>query len=305
METKQKASIFAMASAFVLAAGKFTVGLGSGSMAVVSSGLDSLLDVFMSFMNFLAVRKAEEPPDRNHHYGHGKVEDLAAIIQSLVITLTGGLIIYTAFQKFLRGEPILYSGWDIGIMLLSLIFSFFISRRLKKIGEKTGSNALKADALHYSSDIYSNSGALAAIILTYYTGREFFDLFFAVVIGVFIIISASKILKSGIYGLTDASLSAEIKDRIDEIIEQTPLPYAGYHKLRTRTSGSKKYIDFHLLICRKASVDEAHNMANAAEKEIAEKISNIDVLIHIEPCPYTCELTDETCRVLKMRAHKR
>jgi ferrous-iron efflux pump FieF len=299
---KQKASLVAITSATILAVCKFAVGLSSGSMAVMSSGLDSMLDVFMSFMNFLAIKKADDPPDRNHHYGHGKVEDIAAIIQSLVIMFTGSVIIYSAVLKFIRKDLIQYSIYDTGVMVLSLLFSYFISRELNRVGEKTGSNTLKADALHYSSDLYSNSAALAAIIITYFTGMDFFDLSFAIVIGVFIIFSATKILKAGILGLTDASVPEEVKNQIELIIDKMELPYAGYHKLRTRMAGSKKYTDFHMLICRRASVDEAHSMADAVEKEIIEKIKSIDVLIHIEPCPYTCEMNDETCRILKIRA---
>lgn len=301
MDLKQKASSTAIFCASILALGKFISGIFSGSMTVISSGLDSLLDIFMSFINFLAIRKAEMPPDKNHLYGHGKVEDLAAILQSLVIMVTGIIIINKAIEKYMIKAAIIYTMWDFLIMLISLIFSFFISRFLHRIGKITNSNTLKADALHYASDLYSNSGGIIAILLTFFTGKTFFDLIFAVIIGIFIIFSASKILKSGIYGLSDVSLSENIKKQIESIIDNMPLPYAGYHRLRTRSSGSRFYIDFHLLVCRKATVDEAHELANKIEQLIVDKIGHIDVLTHIEPCPYTCNMTEDTCRVLKMR----
>jgi ferrous-iron efflux pump FieF len=298
MDIKQKASLFAVCSAFILAASKFSVGLGSGSMAVASSGLDSLLDVFMSAMNFFAIRKAAEPPDDTHHYGHGKVENLAAVAQSLVIIFTGVIIIYKAGEKFFPQATIQYSSLDLGVMTLSLIFSFAISSVLRKIGRKTDSNALKADALHYTSDLFSNSAAILAMVLTYFTGRVAFDLLFAVIIGMIIIVSAFNILKSGSLGLMDTHADP-IEKKLMEILSRLPYPYAGFHKLRTRTSGNKIYGDLHLLFCRMLKIGEAHERSRELESEITEKIPSIDIIIHIEPCEEPCEDTEESCKFRK------
>ncbi len=304
MDIKQKASLFAIVSAAILATGKFSVGLISGSMAVMSSGLDSLLDVFMSGMNFFAIKKAAEPADHEHQYGHGKAEDLAAIIQSLVIVFSGAAIIYTSIDKFLNKELIAYSRFDIGVMVFSLVFTIAVATVLKVVGKKTGSRALMADALHYTSDFYSNSAAIVAIVLTYYTGMTYFDLLFAIIIGLIIIFSAIKIFRDGLSGLMDTSIPEKIETEIRNIIDAMPFPYAGYHKLRSRLAGNKKYLDFHLLICRKALIEEAHNLAEAIETKMTEKMQDLDVTIHIEPCPKECALTDETCVVLKMKFQK-
>jgi len=304
MDIKQKASLFAIVSAAILAIGKFSVGLISGSMAVTSSGLDSLLDVFMSGMNFFAIKKAAKPADHEHQYGHAKSEDLAAIIQSLVIVFSGAAIIYTSIDKFLNKGMITYSRLDIGVMVSSLVFTIAVSTVLKVVGKKTGSKALMADALHYMSDLYSNSAAIIAIIITYYTGKTYFDLLFAVIIGFIIIFSAIKIFRDGLSGLMDTSIPEKTEKEIENIIDAMPFPYAGYHKFRSRLAGNKKYLDFHLLICRKALVEEAHNLADVIEVKITEKMQDIDVTIHIEPCPNNCELTAETCVVLKMRIQK-
>ncbi len=302
MELKQRASLTAISIASFLSISKFLVGLSSGSMAVVSSAIDSLLDIFMSFINFLAIKKADTPPDKNHLYGHGKIEDFAAIIQSVVIVITGGIVLNKAIEKFIKKSTINYSFWDIGIMVLSILVSYYLSSYLNKISKLTNSNALKADSLHYSSDLYSNAGVLISILISYYTKIHYFDFIIALIIGFVIIFSSLRILKQGIYGLTDISLSEDINKKIDEIIDAMPIPpYAGYHKLRTRTSGSKRFIDFHLLVCRKATIDDAHELANNIEKKINENIEDVDIMIHIEPCPYICELTNESCRVLKMR----
>jgi len=127
MDSKQRASVFAVCSAFTLAVCKFSVGWISGSMAVVASGLDSLSDVFMSAVNFFAIKKGAEPADQRHPYGHGKAESISASIQALVIIGSGAIIIYKAVQKFIHGDTISYSRYDFAVMCLSLAFSFLIS----------------------------------------------------------------------------------------------------------------------------------------------------------------------------------
>jgi len=299
MDIKQKASLFAIISAAILALSKFAVGLVSGSMAVAASGLDSLLDVFMSGMNFFAIKKAAKPADIDHQYGHGKAADIAAVIQSFVIIFSGITIFHNVIDKFLRKEVIAYSIFDLGVMILSLAFSAVISTVLRRIGNKTGSNPLKADALHYTSDLYSNSAAIAAIVITYYTNITYFDYLFAVITGFIIIFSAIKILKTGFLGLMDTRIPEPVEKEIESIIEKNPYPYAGYHKFRSRFAGNKKYVDFHLLICRKANIDESHKLASEIEHKLENNIDTIDVVIHIEPCSYDCELTDLTCKITR------
>lgn len=301
MNTQQKASLFAISAALVLAGSKFFAAHSSGSMAVTSSGLDSLLDVFMSAINFLAIRQAVEPADQAHQYGHYKIEDLAAVTQSLIIIFSGATIIYTAVNKFLQHAVIAYTLLDIEVMALSLSVSFLISSVLGRIGKETGSKPLLADALHYRSDLFSNSGAIAAIVLTHYTGKAFFDLLFAVIVGLIIIVSAGRIFWEGFSGLMDRSIPDSIEKEIEDVINAMPYPYAGHHKLRTRIAGSRRYGDFHLLACRKANIDEAHELSEKVETKLDNMKLAIDIVIHIEPCPEPCELTDETCVVQKRK----
>lgn len=304
MQTKQKASAFAATSAFILALSKFFVGMLSGSMTVVSSGLDSLLDVFMSAMNFLAIKKADQPADEDHPYGHGKAESIAASIQALVIIFTGGFIIYKAAQKFFLKETISYSVLDLGVMCLSLSFSLVISTVLRRVGRRSESNALLADALHYTSDLYSNSAAILAIVLAYYTHMVFFDILFAIITGLIIIFSATKILKEGISGLMDSSIPKPLEDEIESVIGAMAFPCVGYHKLRTRFSGNTKYIDFHLLTCRKLHIDEAHELARTIKGRIAERAARVDTTIHIEPCEHSCDLSEKNCVAIQIGERK-
>ena len=295
IEIKQKVALIAAVSALMLAAGKIATGLFSGSMAVLSSGVDSLLDVFMSAMNFYAIKKASEPADELHRYGHGKAEDIAGTFQSVVIVLSGFYIIVKSVHAYVDKQPISYTFLDLSVMCLSLAFSFAISTVLVTVGNRKNSNALKADALHYRSDLYSNSGAILAILLTRYTGITAFDLVFAVIAGIIILVSAFQIFRKSFSGIMDTRLSDEVEYQIREIISGMAFPFAGFHKLRTRQSGSSKYIDFHLLACRKLSIDEAHALADRIENRIRITIEDADVIVHVEPCQEGCDLTEITC----------
>lgn len=302
MDIKYKASILATAMAGLLSLSKFAIGMSSGSMAVISSGLDSLLDTFISGMNFYAIKKASAPPDKSHHYGHGKIENFSALIESLIIIGAGILIVYNAVYRFVRNVPVKYTSFDLPIMIFSLSFSFVITYVLNTAGKRTQSIALKADAAHYASDIYTNSGAILAIALTYLTGYQYFDFAFALIIGIIIIFSTMRIFLDSISGLMDKSIPEETEDRIKEMIEKLPFPYAGFHKLRTRTSGSKKYIDFHLLVCRETDIGKAHEIAEELEGQLKEIPPGIDATIHLEPCGKQCDMTENTCN-LKTKTH--
>lgn len=300
MEKKEKASIFAIFSVLILAILKFIIGFYSNSIAVLSSALDNFQDILISSLNFFAIRKASMPPDKNHSYGHGKVEDISAFFESLIISATGIYIVYKAFLRFFSQDNIKSPELAIFIMLLSLLWSLIISYYLKKTGEKTGSPALKADSLHYKSDVYSNGGAIIGIILSYYFNLKFFDPLIGIIIGIIVLYSSFPVFKEGLLALTDSQVDYETRKIIDNIINDLPYPYAGYHKLRTRSSGGKKYIDFHLLVCRKANLEYAHNLSEIVEKEIENNLKNTDVTTHLEPCPFLCKLTADTCRAIKM-----
>ena len=302
MDTKQKASLIAIVSASILALSKFWIGFMSGSMAVISSGLDSLFDIFMSGMNYVAIRRGAAPPDREHQYGHAKTENLAATVQSLVIILTGGMIMYAAIHKFIHKNQISYSGFDFGVMILSLLVSALISTILRRAGEKTGSAPLKADAIHYVSDLYSNLATILAIVLAFYTGKTYFDLIFSLIVAFLIIFSALRIFKDGIRGLMDTSIPRDMEDKLREMISTLPYPYAGYHNMRSRMAGNRKYADLHLLVCRRENIGSAHDLADRLEENLMNEITDLDIIIHIEPCQDVCDLTDNTCTVQRKRS---
>lgn len=297
--TPHKAALIAAFMAAILSVSKFIIGVSSGSMAVISSSVDSLLDAFISGMNFYAIKKASEPADSLHHYGHGKIENFSALAESLIIIGAGLTVIYYAIINFLKKTQIKYTVLDVMIMIISLVFSVIITIILKEKSKKTGSVALSADALHYASDVYTHSGGLLAIILAYFTGYFYFDYAFAVIIGIIIIFSSLKIFLENISVLMDKSIPKELEEDVKRIIERLPFPYAGFHKLRTRSSGSMKYIDLHLLICRNSSIEEAHEISENLEEILKKHTPQIDAVVHLEPCNKDCDMTEHTCSIKK------
>src|SRR5512135_2128496 len=180
---------FSLGSAVTLCLLKSTVGIFSGSLGVLASALDNVADIFMSSVNLLSIRKAMDPADESHPYGHGKVETLATLFQGTVIALTGIGVVWEAVRRLQAGKAPAGIGLDVGIlvMIFSVVASWFISERIRKGGETAGSTALAADSLHFRTDVYSGGGILASLVLYRFTGWKWLDPGVALVVGVYIV----------------------------------------------------------------------------------------------------------------------
>ena len=281
---KIRAARIAVGTAFVLAVVKGVTGLVSGSMAMITSAVDSLLDIVMSGVNYVAIRHAERPADECHPFGHGKYETLATIFQALVISASGIWIIVESVQRLQHSSPLQRLGVGIIVLLLASLASWGLSFYLKKVARETDSSALAADSLHFSMDIYTNLvlalGIGAVSLLDWY----WVDPGLSIIVALYIVWQALGLLKSGFGDVLDRELPAEMKDRIDELIRNSDVHALDYHNLRTRRAGSHKIMDFHLTLCKHLSVEEAHQMADTLEKKIEEEMQPADVTIHIEPC---------------------
>ena len=295
---------FSLGSAVTLCLLKFAVGIVSGSLGVLASALDNVADIFLSTINFLSIRKAMDPADQSHPYGHGKVETLATFLQGGVIALTGAGVVWEAVRRLREGRAPDGVGLDAGIlvMFLSVIASWFISTRIRKGGEISGSSALAADALHFRTDVYSGSGILFSLLLYRITGWRWLDPGIALAVGVYIIAAAAPLLKSAVEDLMDHQLPAETVDRVIAIIEEHRPMVVDWHDLRTRRSGSEMQVDFHVVVCRDHSLEQAHRVADHLEMEIREMLGNAHVVTHIDPCEIECPGPHECARVKTMIA---
>lgn len=283
-QRKIRAAIFSISTAISLAILKFTVGLISGSIAVLSSAIDSLLDIVMSGVNLLAIRHAEQPADENHAYGHGKFETLSSILQALVIGGSGVWILDESIRRLLAGSQPTKIGFGMGVLLFSTCASWAISAFLKKTAEQTESSALLADSLHFSMDVFTNLALLAGLIIMHYFKLSWLDPVLSFCVALYILFEAVRLIRNSMRDVLDEQLPEELRQRIETSIQSHGGSSSSYHNLRTRKAGSLKLIDFHLNVCRHMSVTEAHRITDLLEHEIEKELPNSDITIHIEPC---------------------
>lgn len=281
---KIKAARLSVATAVGLAAIKLVTGLVTGSMAILSSAVDSLLDILMSGVNLVAITKAEQPADKAHPFGHGKYETLATLIQSSIIGLSGLLIIAESLRRLFSGAELRRIEGGIVILGISILASWMISRYLLRVAKETDSSALKADSLHFSMDVYTNGGLLLGLLIIRMFDLPWLDPVLSILVACYILFEAARLVRHGLRDVLDEELPESIRNEIITLIQAHGDLHLDFHNLRTRRAGSQKIMDFHLTLCRHLSVAEAHSIADHLEKRIEEEIPGSDVTIHIEPC---------------------
>jgi len=269
MSPQRRATVVSTGVAGILTVVKLIVGIMSGSVAVLASAIDSILDMAVSTFNFFAIKKSEEHPDETFQYGKGKIQAIAGVIEGTIITISGLYIIYEAIEKFIGKRETLYLGPSLLVMLFSIILTWFLVRYLLRIAEETDNIVIKADALHYQTDLLSNGAVVAALGIVYISGWDWVDALFGLGIGLYIIYSAYEIIEESVMILLDRSLGSEMVARIGEIIANDKRVNA-YHWLKTRTDGTHNFVEFHMVLTPEMTLEEAHSIAEEIEYKIAE-----------------------------------
>ncbi len=284
MRLEKKATVVSTSVASLLVIIKMAVGILSGSIAVLASAIDSLLDLTVSLFNYFALHNAEKDPDDNFNYGRSKIEPLAAVIEGTVISLSALFILYEALIKIAHPREMEFVGVSIAVMIVSVIITMFLVMFLNRVAKKTGNMVIKADALHYKTDIFSNGAVLLALGLASATGEQLFDPILGVGIGIYMIYSAMPIIKEGMLMLLDAALKEEDIQKIKDVIESDKIVTA-YHHLRTRESGSHIFISVHLVFNVSISLYDAHLISDKLEDKIKKLFAEkkVHVLMHMDP----------------------
>jgi cation diffusion facilitator family transporter len=268
---------------------KVAVGVITGSLSILAQAVDSFLDLFAVSVTFLAVRLAARPADTEHPFGHGKAENIAAIIQSVLIFIAGGSIIYAAVRHIETSAPVEMTGAGIAVMAVSIVASIFLSRYLRRVARQEDSTALEANARNIAADVYSAAAVLVGLTLVTFTRLDIIDDILAGVVALFILKIALDVLRNAFGGLVDTKLPEEEEAAIrGAITEHFAGEVVSYHKLRTRKAGSQRYIDLHLVMPRYISIQQAHDMADHLEEDIKHRLGRTDVTIHVEPCDGNC-----------------
>ena len=293
--TKAGASRLLIGVIVALIAVKAVVAWLSGSLSVVAQATDSLLDLIAGIVTFLAIRMAAMPADREHPYGHGKWEDIAGAAQGILIMVAGGVIIYASIRRILVGAVIELTELGIVVMAVSILVSILLSRHLLKVARSTGSVALEANAHNIAADVYSALAVLVGLVVVRFTNLSYIDSIVAIGVASYIIQFGYKTIHKPLSGLVDARLSPEQERVIEDCLEGYAGRVAGFHKLRTRRSGSHHYVDLHLVFEPKISLKRAHQICDQIEADIKNRLPASSVIIHAEPCDERCEQCSAIC----------
>lgn len=273
---------------------KVAVGVITGSVSIWAQAVDSSLDIFAVTITFLTVGFSAKPADLEHPFGHGKLENIAAGIQSILLLVASVFIIYAAIQRILYGATIQLTEAAIGIMAFSMIVNIFLSRHLFRVAKATGSIALEANANNIRGDIYSTAGVLAGLVLVRFTGLTIFDPILALLVSALILRATYRVGRMAFEGLLDVRLPKEEEEQITAAIKEHTSQLVGFHEMRTRKAGSQRFIDLHLMLPKNASVEEAHQMCDHLEQDIRSKLLNANITIHVEPCTAECKKCEVT-----------
>jgi cation diffusion facilitator family transporter len=279
---KVRAERVAIAAAGALALGKLAAGLATNSIGLLSAAADSLFDVAISSLNLLSIRIADSPADEGHPFGHGKAENLAGLLQTVVIVLVGGGLLVEAVRRLLRGTRPEHAEWGIAVMAVATVVSWLIARHLRRVGRETDSVVLLADSLHYQTDVWTNGGVLLGLALLWATGSGVFDALIGIGVAGVILGSAYRLLVRSINDLMDAALPEVEQRAIAEVIHRHRF-VVDHRNLRTRRSGSQRQVDFTIVACRHLPLGEAHDLVDHVEQEIAATIPGAHVVVHAEP----------------------
>jgi cation diffusion facilitator family transporter len=284
IRTKSGAAALSIGSNALLIAIKLAAGAITGSIAIVTEAVHSMVDLLASVIAFVSVRKADEPADAGHPYGHEKVESLAATIEGMLILLGAGIIVYEATHRLVVGSTVQSIGVGMAVMGFSVLANLVVSTVLFRQAKAHESPALEGDAAHLRADALTSAGVLLGLALVKVTGDAAFDSITALVVAVAIVTAGLRIIRRSSGVLVDEALPSREMDRIEAAIASSrTAEVAGYHKLRARRAGARRYIDLHVQYRTGTSLERAHQLAHKMRDEIEAKVDGAEVLIHVEP----------------------
>jgi cation diffusion facilitator family transporter len=283
-DSKTRAASLSVASNTGLILLKVVAGTITGSVAILTEAVHSSIDLVASIVAFFSVRKAGAPADEEHRYGHQKVENLAAALEGVLILVGSAVIAFEAIRRLLGHGQVKVVGLGIVVMALALVVNLVVSTVISRSARRTDSPALEGDAAHLRTDALTSAGVLLALILVKVTGAQWLDPAMALVVAATVVVTGVRLLVKSSRVLVDEALPADevasIRAAVSEFADRGVV---GYHELRTRRAGSRRYVDLHIQFVHGTSLESAHRTAHELQDKIAHRLSGVDVLIHLEP----------------------
>ncbi|MBL7960254.1 cation diffusion facilitator family transporter [bacterium] len=278
---KKRVALTSVFAAIFLTGFKLIVGFNTGSLGILSEAVHSALDLGAAFLTYIAVRISDKPADADHPYGHGKIENISALLQTVILIGTCFFIIKLGVERIIDDNTdVEVTFWSFAVMGISILVDYTRSRALYRTAKIYRSQALEADALHFSTDIWSSMVVIFGLVLTL-AGFKHGDSFAAIGVAVFVLYVGGNLLKKTIDALTD-SIPKDIEEKIRQVMKTIEGIYS-YRYLRVRQSGSKIFIDMYVHINRTVPFELAHHVTDEVENKISEIVPNADILIHMEP----------------------
>ena len=282
--TKFGAARLSVVSNTALIALKVVAGAVTGSIAIITEAVHSSIDLLASIVAYLSLRKADEPADAEHQYGHAKAENLAAAIEGMLILVGAGVIVYEATRRLAIGGEVENIGFGIAVIAISAFVNLLVSTYLYRQARTHDSPALEGDAAHLRADAATSVAVLVGLVLIEVTGFEQIDAIVALMVASAIVYTGVRILSRSSRVLMDEALPQDELDIVRKLIADYPgQELVGFHKLRGRRAGSARYIDLHLQFTTGTSLERAHDIAHEVEAAVRGRIPNAELLVHIEP----------------------
>jgi len=281
---KRQAALLSVFSNTALITMKFIAGILSGSVSIISEAIHSGMDLLASFIALYSVTFSSKPADKEHPYGHGKIENFSGIIEGTLIFIAAGLIIKEAVEKLINPHPIEKAGIAITVMAISALVNLLVSSILYRVARQEDSIALEADALHLKTDVYTSAGVAVGLALIEITGYYVLDPVVAIMVALLIVKEAGTLCWEALQPLLDTRIPEQEEVIIREVLEERKKKdIIGFHNLKTRKSGPTRYVDFHLVLDSQMSVEESHNICDSIEEELGNNLPGATVHIHVEP----------------------
>jgi cation diffusion facilitator family transporter len=282
VKEKKNVALSSVVAAVFLTGFKFVVGIATGSLGILSEALHSLLDMVAAVVTFFSVRISDKPADRRHNFGHGKVENLSALIQTVLLLVICLWIFYEGISRIVSGDfHVEVTYWSYIVVVTSIVIDISRSRALTRVAKKFNSQALEADALHFSTDIWSSTAVLIGLLCVDFFDFPYADPIAALIVAFIVLYVCYRLGKRAIDVLLDRAPEQSVQFIENILNEHNEIQE--YHDLRVRNSGADTFITFNIHISPNTSFVDAHQFCDHLEKDIAEKIPRSVVFIHVEP----------------------
>jgi len=262
---------------------KFAAYLATGSVGLFSDALEGIVNLVAAFVVLITLKIVEQPPDELHEYGHDKAEYFSSGIEGTLIVIAALSILFTSFNRLLNPQPLEQVGLGLMLALVASGINLFVGQLLIRTGKKHDSITLEADGKHLMSDVWTSVGVVVGIAIAVFTGQEWIDPVIAILVGLKIGWEGISIFRRSTHGLMDSAIDPKERTRIEDVLNAYCQDGIEWHALRTRQSGSRRFISVHILVPGDWTVQQGHDLLENIETDIRSQINHCSVFTHVEP----------------------